>query len=287
MSITLKDDNNQIKKGLYIVSTPIGNLKDISLRAIEILKSSDHILCEDTRVSKKLLDKHLIKSKLVSYHKFNEKKKISKIIQMLTSGSIISIISDAGTPNISDPGSMLVNACVDNNIDIFPIPGASAVTSAVSISGFSNKFFFYGFFPEKNKDIVNDLNLLSKLNCSVVFFISPKKFNQSIPIIKKNFKDRKILICREITKYFEEFIRFDINELKIFSNNIKGELTLVISEKKIEKKSSQKLKESDKKIINKLINKLTLKDIIEIITENSDVSRKEIYDYCLKFKNET
>ena len=142
------------ENGLYIVSTPIGNLKDITLRAIETLRKSDFILCEDTRVSKNLLDRYEIKSKLISNHKFNEKKNIVKIIEYLKSGKTISLISDAGTPSISDPGSILVNECVKNDIKIFSIPGPSAVASAVSVSGFSEKFFFYGFFPEKKQSLM-------------------------------------------------------------------------------------------------------------------------------------
>ena len=139
----------EYENGLYLVSTPLGNLKDITLRAIEVLDKSDYILCEDTRVSKNLLDKYRIKSKLISNHKFNEKKNVVKIIEHLKSGKIISLISDAGTPSISDPGSILINECIDNEITIFPIPGPSAISTAVSISGFSDKFLFYGFFPEK------------------------------------------------------------------------------------------------------------------------------------------
>ena len=143
-----KNDEN----GLYLVSTPIGNLKDITFRAVDTLKKSDYILCEDTRVSKNLLARYEIKSKLISNHKFNEKKNLVKIIDLLNSGKIVSLISDAGTPSISDPGAILVNECVKNNISIIPIPGPSAATTAVSISGFSEKFFFYGFFPEKKKN---------------------------------------------------------------------------------------------------------------------------------------
>ena len=134
------------ENGLYIVSTPIGNLKDITIRALEILKRSKFILCEDTRISKNLLNKYEIKSKLVSNHKFNEKKNILKVIEYLKSGKIISLISDAGTPAISDPGSVLINECVKNNINIIPIPGPSAVATAMSVSGFSDQFFFLWFF---------------------------------------------------------------------------------------------------------------------------------------------
>ncbi len=146
-------NSKDIKKGLYLVSTPIGNLRDITLRAIDTLKNSDYILCEDTRNSKVLLKNYDIRSKLVSYHKFNEKKISPKILEFLKSGLVISLISDAGTPNVSDPGIVLINECIKNNIDIIPIPGPSSVISAISISGFSEKFFFYGFFPEKKKII--------------------------------------------------------------------------------------------------------------------------------------
>ena len=275
-----------IKKGLYIVSTPIGNLADITLRAIEILQKSDYILCEDTRISQKLFKKYKINSKLISNHKFNEKKNLVKIIDLLKSGSTISLVSDAGTPSISDPGAILVKECVKHNIKIIPLPGASAVSSAISISGFSDKFFFYGFFPEKQKILKEDLNILTQIDCSIVFFISPKKFNKIIPLIKKFFAGRKILICREMTKFYEEFIRASIDELDHFDKEFKGELTIVISEKNNKKKPSSFLSESDKRIIKDMINKLTIKEIINLIQSNKKVSKKDIYNYYLKIKNE-
>jgi len=286
MIVNLKSLNRKIKKNLYIVSTPIGNLKDISLRAIETLKKSDYILCEDTRVSKNLLDKYQIKSKLISNHKFNEKKNLSRIIELIKKGLFVSLISDAGTPNISDPGAILIRECIKNDIEIIPLPGPSAVITAVSISGFSEKFFFYGFFPEKNKILFEDLEILSKLNSSIVFFISSRKINKIIPFIKKNFKGRKILICREMTKFYEEFVRSEVEELELFNNNLKGELTIVISEKKYDKKTSQILSESDKRIVKKMINKLSIKEISDLIHQNNKISKKIIYDYCLKIKNE-
>ena len=286
MSLNNKSDNNKIKIGLYIVSTPIGNLLDISQRAIETLRKSDFILCEDTRVSKILLKKFDIKSNLISYHKFNEKKNLNKIIKLLKSGSLISLISDAGTPSISDPGCVLINECLKNDINVSPVPGPSAVSSAVSVSGFSDKFYFYGFLPEKNKLLNNDLKILSKLNCSLVFFISSKKFNKTIPILKKYFNGRKILICKEMTKFYEEFFREEIDNLKRFESGLKGELTIVISEMKILKNVSQKLSESDKDLIRKTINKLSIKEIVNLVTKNNEISKKEIYNYCLELKNE-
>ena len=278
--------NNKLKKGLYLIPTPIGNLGDITLRAIELLKNSDFILCEDTRVSKKLLDKFDIKTRLISNHKFNEVKNLPKIIKLLKENKIISIVSDAGTPSISDPGVVLINECLRQNINIIPLPGPSAVTTAVAASGFDEKYLFYGFFPEKEKVIKEELERLSNLNFCLVFFVSPKKINKIIPYLKKYFKKRKILICREISKYYEEFIRSDLDELQTFKDEPKGEITIVISEKKFEKKTSQTLSESDKRNIEVMINKLSTKEITDIISQRSEVSKKEIYNYCLKLKNE-
>ena len=278
--------NKDVKKGLYLVPTPIGNLGDITLRAIEVLKKSDFIFCEDTRVSKILFDKYEIKSKLVSNHKFNEKKNLSRLIELLKKGQVISIVSDAGTPGISDPGSIIINKCVENNIEIIPLPGASSVTLAVSISGFSEKFFFYGFIPDKKNKIEEDFKSLSNLNSSIVFFISPKKIMRLLPAIKKSFKGRKILICREMTKHFEEFIRTDVDKIDTLEFELKGELTIVISGKKIDKITSQTLEESDKKIINQMINKISIKDIVNIIQWKTKVSKRDIYNYCVRLKNE-
>ena len=271
---------------LYLVSTPIGNLNDITLRAIETLKKSDYILCEDTRVSKKLLDRFEIKSNLISNHKFNEKKNLEKIVKFLNSGKIISLISDAGTPSVSDPGSILINECIKNEIKVLPIPGPSAVVSAVSISGFSDHFYFYGFFPEKRKQLESELLKLSGFKDTLVFFVSPKKINKIIPFIKKNFSGRKIVFCREITKFYEEFIRKNVDELKIFKEEPKGEITIVMSEKLSNKNISQKLSESDKIIIKKMIKKLTTREITEYISQNRNISKKEIYNYCISLKNE-
>jgi len=278
----IKDNEN----GLYLVSTPIGNLKDITLRAIETLKKSTYILCEDTRVSRILLDRYEIKSRLISNHKFNESKNLTKIMDLLKSGEIISLISDAGTPGISDPGAILLNECVRNNIKITPIPGPSAVATAVSMSGFSEKFIFYGFLPEKKQVLENALSKMSKFEETCVFFVSTKKVNKIIPQLKENFSGRRILFCREISKIYEEFIRINVDDLEIFNKELKGELTVVISEKKIDKNYSPELSESDINIIKKMINKLTIKEITDIISQNNDISKKEIYNYCLKIKNE-
>ena len=286
MILDTENKNNKVKIGLYIVATPIGNLSDITLRALDVLKKSDYILCEDTRISKNLLDRYEVRSKLISNHKFNEKKNLSKIIDILKSGHVVSLISDAGTPSVSDPGAILINECVKNDINIFPISGASAVSTAVSISGFDEKYFFYGFLPEKNIKLREDFEKLANLNSCIVFFISPRKFNKSIKNIKQYFSGRKILICREMTKFYEEYIRLDVSELEPFKSDPRGELTIVISEKLKERKSSIILKESDKKNIQKMIKKLSIKDITDLISQSSNVPKKKIYNYCLKLKNE-
>jgi len=278
---------NKVKPGLYCVATPIGNLGDITLRAINILKNSDVILCEDTRVSKKLLNHLKINKELISYHKFNEQKKIKKILGLLRQNKIISIISDAGTPTISDPGKILIRECIKEGLDIYPIPGASAVTASISISGFSDKYLFLGFLPEKKVDLTNQFKKVSQIGCSIVFFISPNKFDKIKDQLINFFSDREILVCREITKFYEEYQRSSIKNLDRLSIFKKGEITVVISEAKIEEKKLNQLEESDKKKIKKLLKTKTTKNIVEIINEKKNIQKKIIYDYCLKLKNET
>ena len=284
MALKFKSDNNKLKTGLYIVSTPIGNLNDLSFRALQVLKDSDYILCEDTRVTLNLLKRYEIKNNLISNHKFNEKKNLIKIIELLKSGSIISLVSDAGVPCVSDPGSLLINECLKNKINVTPIPGPSAVTTAISISGFSEKFIFYGFLPEKHKLLNDDLEKLSNLNYSFIFFISAKKLHKSLIIFKKYFSGRKILICREMTKIYEEFIRDDVDNILVTDHILKGELTVVISDMRQEKKTSQILSESVKHKIKLMIKKLSTKEITSIICSDTKISKKDVYDYCLKLK---
>ncbi|MDB9802545.1 16S rRNA (cytidine(1402)-2'-O)-methyltransferase [Pelagibacteraceae bacterium] len=273
-----------ISKHLYIVSTPIGNLEDITLRALEVLKNSDIILCEDTRRSIKLLSHYKIKKRLISYHKFNERKKITNIIEYFNEGKILSLISDAGTPLLSDPGRLLVNQCVENEIKVVPIPGVSSVTSALSVSGFDDQFLFYGFLPKTENELEKVLTTLSKNTYTQIFFIPSIKINFYIKSFKKFFSGRKILIAKEITKIHETFVREEIDELKIFKNPIKGELTIVISE------NSTKVKKFDEeKVVNKIkkyLKKYTLKDTVNLILETEKVNKKKIYELCLKVKNE-
>ena len=277
---------NILKPGLYCVATPIGNLGDITLRALEIIKNSDLILCEDTRVSKKLLNRYKISKKLVSNHKFNEKKNLSLVLELLAKNKIISIVSDAGTPTISDPGKLLINKCIEKNINICSVPGPSAVSAAVAVSGFSDKYLFCGFLPEKKAELNKLFSSVSNINYSIVFFISPKKINKITGLLKKYFFNRNILICREITKFHEEYIRSSVKNLSEIAISTKGEVTVVISEDDNIEKKLNKLEESDKKKIRKLLKKMTIKNIIIKINKDKEISKKIIYDYCLKLKNE-
>ena len=276
--------NNNLKPGLYCVSTPIGNLGDITFRALHILNKSDIILSEDTRVSSKLLEKFDIKTKLLSNHKFNEKKNIKNILSLLKQNKIISVISDAGTPTISDPGSILINECILNNIEVYPIPGASASTTALSVSGFSDKFFFCGFLPEKKNDIDRIFKSISKLQYSIVFFISPKKLKKITKKIQQYFSDRDILISREMTKLHEEYIRDKVINLHKIDISQKGEMTVVISERKISQNRLHVIEESVKKKIGKLLKKMSIKDVSKKISEEDNISKKVVYDYCLAKK---
>ena len=277
---------DNLKPGLYCVSTPIGNLGDITFRAIHILNKSDIILSEDTRVSSKLLAKFNIKTKLLSNHKFNEKKNIKFVLNLLKENKIVSIISDAGTPTISDPGGILINECTKNKIDIFPVPGSSAATAAVSISGFSNNFLFCGFLPEKKSQIDQLFQRISSLNYSIVFFISPKKIKKITSQIQKYFNDRDILITREMTKLHEEYIREKVKNLNNVNITEKGEMTVVISENLNLQNKLQVIEESVKKKIIKLLKKMSIKDITLKISKENNISKKIIYDFCLKKKNE-
>ena len=269
---------------LYIVSTPIGNLDDITLRAIQVLKKSDIILCEDTRRSSKLLNHLKIKKQLISYHKFNEKKQLNNIIEHINKGKILSLISDAGTPLLSDPGRLLLNECLIREIKIVPIPGASSIATAMSVSGFSDKFLFYGFLPKKLNELTKVLDVLSTYEYSQVFFVPALKANFYINEIKKFYSGRRLMIAKEITKIHEEFIRLDLDNFKTLKSPLKGELTFIISNKDLKEKTI-----NEEKIINKAkkyLKKYSVKDTVDLIMETEQINKKKIYQICLKIKNE-
>tara|TARA_Y100000590_G_scaffold426508_1_gene535667 strand:- start:628 stop:1476 length:849 start_codon:yes stop_codon:yes gene_type:complete len=279
-----KNKEQIITPGLYLVSTPIGNMEDITLRALNVLKKSDIILCEDTRRSGKLLSYFQIKNKLLPYHKFIEKKISNNIIESIKDNKVVSIISDAGTPTISDPGIILINRCVDENLNIYPIPGPSAVTSAVSVSGFSDKYLFYGFLTKKKGELENVFKKICNLDYSIIFFIPASKINFYIPEFKKYFFDRKIIIAKEMTKIHEEFIRSKVESMNTISKSLKGELTIVLSEKIKEKNFKKEINESVKIEIKKMLKKYSHKDVVEFISKKEDLPKKMIYNFCLKLR---
>ena len=253
---------------LYIVSTPIGNLDDITIRAIDVLKNSDIILCEDTRHSLKLLNHFKIKKKLVPYHKFK----------------ILSLISDAGTPSLSDPGRLLIKTCIEKKIKVIPIPGVSSITASISISGFKDQFLFYGFLPKTEKELEKVLSSLSQQSFSQVFFIPANKINFYLKRIKSFYSGRKLLMAKEITKLHESFYRSEVDEIKLFKTSIKGELTIVISEKNIKDKFFD-----ENKIIKKAklyLKKYSLKDVVNLLFESEKINKKKIYQICLNIKKD-
>jgi len=268
---------------LYIVSTPIGNLEDMTMRALEVLRGSDIILCEDTRRSIKLLNHYKIKKKLISYHKFNEKKQTLNIIEYINQGKILSLVSDAGTPLLSDPGRILINHCIKNKIDIIPIPGVSSITTALSVSGFDDKFIFYGFLPKTEGETSRVLSKLSAHEYTQIFFVSAQKINMYLKKFREFFGGRKIMIAKELTKIHESFYRNEIDKIRLFDKKLKGELTIVISE------SNKKIPIDKEKIINKAkkyLKKYSVKDTVDLIIETEKINKKEIYNLCLKIKNE-
>ncbi len=259
---------------IFIVSTPIGNLKDISYRAIEVLKSADYIYCEDTRTSKKLLDHYEIKTNLISLHMFNEKSKIEEIKNRLDNEKNIAIISDAGTPLISDPGQIIINELKMNyDIEIISIPGANAILTALTSSGLLfESFAFLGFAPKE----INKLKILfnkSKDIDVIIFYESPNRIRKTLDNIRILFDDINVVIARELTKKFEEIIN---NKISIINENLveKGEFVLLIDNKQIRKIiDTNDIKEKIELINNSKNTKKTISSIIE----NETVKKNEIY----------
>jgi len=218
------------KGRLYIIATPIGNLKDFTFRAIDILQEVDYIFAEDTRTSIKLMKHYNITTSLDSYHEHNNTQKIPKIIKLLNEGKNIGLISDAGTPTISDPGYKLIRACINEEIDIIPIPGASAVTAALSASGLpSDSFFFFGFLPQK-KGRKKKISFLKSLENTIIIFESPHRLLKTLRELHDELGERPIIVARELTKLYEEIIRGNFNSVIEFfeSKKVKGEIVIII-----------------------------------------------------------
>jgi len=228
-----------------------------------------------------LLSYFKIKNKLISYHKFNEEKVSKKIIESLKKNQIVSLISDAGSPTISDPGKILVNKCVEEYLNVYPVPGSSAVTSAVSVAGFSEQYLFYGFLPKKEKELENVLKILRNFDYSLVFFVSAQKINFYISNFKKYFLDRKIVIAKEMTKIHEEFMRDKVARINSLPSNLKGEFTIVLSEKIKEKNIKKEINESVKIEIKKMLTKYSHKDVVDFISKKENLPKKLVYNFCL------
>lgn len=261
---------------LYFVSTPIGNLKDISLRAIEVLKEVDVIFCEDTRHSIKLLDCYSIKKPLISYHKYNEKERLQDILSLVNEGKNVAIISDAGTPVISDPGNLLTAFLHENGVKYTVIPGATAFVSALILSGFSaDKFTFIGFLPEKLKEKDELINSFIDLNSTLIFYSAPHDINKDISYLYSKLGSRNVAVVKEITKIHETVYRSNLKDLTI--ENPKGEFVIVV-EGNVNK--SKEFILSEEEHINLYISRgLSKKEAIKIVAKERGVNKNSLYKY--------
>jgi len=272
---------------LYLVPTPIGNLKDITLRALEVLESVDEIAAEDTRQSLKLLNHFEIKKSLFSYHKHNEQGKSYNIIEKLKKGINIAIITDAGTPGISDPGSVIVEKCIEEGIPFEVLPGATAITTALVYSGLdTTKFIFRGFLPRENKERIPVIEEVKNARDTLIFYEAPHRLLNTLSFLLDNLGNRSIAACRELTKLHEEIFRGSITEsINYFTENRpRGEFVLVISGKsdediKIEKESQWidlSIEEHLEKVISEGINK---KEAIKLVAKERGLAKKDVYKY--------
>lgn len=266
---------------IYFIPTPIGNLEDITIRAINTLKEVDIIACEDTRESKKLLDYYKIKKPTISYHKFNEQSKSEEIIKNAKNGISYGIITDQGMPGISDPGHILIKKCIEENVSYTILPGASALITALVGSGLDNdSFSYYGFIPKKQKDKKILYDKLSKEDKTSIIFDTPHNLLNTIKDFKEIFPERKLCLARELTKKFEEYLLVDIDNIDEEDITLKGEFVLVLSGK-VEKESNS-LDDFKEEIDEMLDNGMKTKEISKIISEKSNFPKNDIYEYILK-----
>ena len=280
----LKIDNILLTPELYIVSTPIGNLKDITIRALSILKNCDIIACEDTRVTRKLLSSYEIKSKnLISVHEYSSQQKLIFLIDKIKKGKSIALVSDAGTPIISDPGIKLVILAINNDIKITPIPGPSAITASLVGSGLtSDKFLFVGFLPNKKNQRINELKKYKKVDFLLIFYESAKRIKKTIIDMFSVFGNRRCVIARELTKYYETFYRGDLNKFKKIKKNLKGEITIIISSAVNGKNKSDISDDKIEKIILFAKKKLSTKDLSELLSIIYKQPKKFFYTKLIK-----
>ncbi len=277
-----------LSAGLYIIATPIGHLKDISLRALETLMSVDMILCEDTRVSQKLLSTYGISKKRMSLHDHNESQKAGHILQLITEGRSLALISDAGTPLISDPGYKLIHYLSGHNVYITHIPGASSLNTAMVLSALpTDRFTFVGFAPSKTLARLDFLHNLKTLATTTIMLESPHRITACLNDINQVFGSKhSIALCRELTKKHEEILRMTVEDLLKYTQNhqgLKGEITLVIAPFS----DNNNLSEDDiNHLLKNALKNYRIKDAAHIVAEQTGKSKKELYEQALKFKNE-
>lgn len=277
---------------IYLVPTPIGNLGDITLRALEVLKSVDLIAAEDTRQSLKLLNHFNIKKSLISYHKHNEQGKSEELIDRVRNGENIAVISDAGTPGISDPGSIVLKKCIENEIDVEVLPGATAFTTAIIYSGLdTSAFIFRGFLPRGNKEKKEFVESLKDRRETIIFYESPYRVIDTLTFLKENFGNRNIAVCRELTKLHEEIYRGSLEEaICYFNDNIpKGEFVLVLQGKSLEEIRNENVAKwedmSIKDHIIYFINQgMSKKDAIKQVSKDRELPKSEVYKHSIEIK---
>ena len=270
---------------LYIVATPIGNLEDITLRALRVLKEVDLIAAEDTRQTLKLLNHYEINKPLISYHRHNEETKSEILIEKLRNGENIALVSDAGTPGICDPGEEVIKKAIEDNIEVIPIPGACAMINALIVSGISTKEFeFLGFLPLNKKLRRQKLKEIENSSKTIIIYEAPHKMKTTLGDLKEILKDRKIVLARELTKIHEEFIRKSIDELLSEIDTIKGEMILIIEGNKIDTEETKNFDEISLEDHYKLYEEkgLNKKEIIKQIAKDRNVNKNEIYMYFLE-----
>lgn len=274
---------------IYLVPTPIGNLKDITLRALETLEIVDEIAAEDTRQSLKLLNHYNIKKPLFSYHQHNEQGKSDEIITKLLEGKNIALVTDAGTPGISDPGSVIVRKCIEENISFEVLPGATAITTALIHSGLdTTKFVFLGFIPRETKDKKKLIEDIKNKKETLIFYESPHRLIESLFYLKSNLGNRDIAVCRELTKLHEEIYRGNIEEAYNWfnENRPRGEFVLVISGKtdseiKAEKEEALIGISVEQHLINLINSGIEKKEAIKIVSKEREIPKKEVYKVAI------
>jgi 16S rRNA (cytidine1402-2'-O)-methyltransferase len=274
---------------LYLVPTPIGNLKDITLRALEVLKEVEYVAAEDTRVTLKLLNHFNIKKTLISYHQHNEQSKSNELINKLKEGNNIALVTDAGTPGISDPGSVIVSKCIEERINFEVLPGATAITTALVYSGIdTTKFLFRGFLPRENKERKPVIEELKDRRESLIFYEAPHRLLNTLEFLYTNLGDRRIALCRELTKLHEEIIRLKLSEaLEFYKEKApRGEYVLVLegkSDEEIEKeqKSQWESLSIEEHIKKYMVEGIDKKNAIKKVAKDRGLPKSEIYKYSI------